>query len=279
MKLVGLIFLALPLLVAGQSNKGISFKALKPTLISFQQETSLWNSSLSYPINSQELFKGKVGNYTGIETSTLAFDTLVDRPFKSMRTNYFLTMAWKHAKKNKITAGIGIKQDYHSISENGGLRFTDGIDPEKGFVAPSSFQLVEQRFYLYSISEQIGYTITQPIRKMNLEFENGIRTSQLIKAKTSLELVNASRGINLNYLYHSDLALNELKRWQFSIYNSIRLAIDINPKYQIALGLTNQIFFNNINNKKTSYYYREEYFKGYAQLNLQLAIRYYIDTM
>jgi len=186
MKLGGFIFLLMPLLVAGQSNKGISFEKLKPTYISFQQETSFWNSSISYPINSQKLFNGKVGNYSGIETSTLAIDTLTDRPFKSMRTNYFLTMAWKHAKKNKINAGIGIKQDYYSISENGGLRFTDGIDPEKGYVAPSSFQLVEQRFYLYSISEQIGYAISHPFRKMNLEFENGIRTSQLIKAKTSL---------------------------------------------------------------------------------------------
>lgn len=158
------------------------------------------------------------------------------------------------------------------------MHFTDQIEPGKGYVSPSNFQLIEQRYFLYSLTECLGFAISIPVRKTKIEFENGLGISQLLEARTELQLKNFEYP-EFKYLLEVDLGLDELKRWQFSIYNSIRLVIDINPKYQFAFGLTNQTFFNNINNKETSYYYREEYFKEYAQLNLQLAIRYHINTM
>ena len=50
MKLGGLICLLMPLLVAGQSNKGISFEKLKPTYVEFQHGTGFWNNFQKYLI-------------------------------------------------------------------------------------------------------------------------------------------------------------------------------------------------------------------------------------
>lgn len=86
MKLVGLIFLVMPLLVAGQSNKGISFKALKPTYVEFQHGTRFWNNFQKYPIVTEKFNNGKVDYYTAIEAARIPFGELPKKSLRNINT-------------------------------------------------------------------------------------------------------------------------------------------------------------------------------------------------
>jgi hypothetical protein len=207
------------------------------------------------------------GKFSAIDvTEFMQYTTLAPK------LNYEINATgYKQFKHASINIRLGLTQIAYNVilnTYNGPYRFSDQIDPDKGFVNPSNIRVKEVEIFQQIAVTSLGYSYIIKRKKWSAELGSSIGYSYLLNMRNRI-FTNDGKFMEV------DLDTEKFKKGTFNLGTSQKLAWMLNKKLDFVIGMEQQWYFRLSDNRDN--FQKKNYVNdGISRLMSGLGIRYHL---